>query len=114
VAYLKYIEDQFLLLGSVGVKPYTDLAVCKSAARDVLELETSLASSHLTKTASRDPELTYNKMSVQSLSVLTQPPLLWPAYLASGQVCSHVIFLFIFLLSCCFVLTPFELVRMRT
>jgi hypothetical protein len=48
-------------------------------------LETSLASSHLTKTASRDPELTYNKMSVQSLSVLTQPPLLWPAYLATGQ-----------------------------
>jgi hypothetical protein len=52
--------------------------------------ETSLASSHLTKTASRDPELTYNKMSVQSLSVLTQPPLLWPAYLASGQVCYHI------------------------
>lgn len=38
MAYLKYIEDQFLLLGSVGVKPYTDPAVCKSAAKDVLEL----------------------------------------------------------------------------
>jgi hypothetical protein len=38
VAYLKYIEDQFLLLGSIGIKPYTDAAVCKSVAKDVLEL----------------------------------------------------------------------------
>ena len=54
-------------------------------AASVFALETSLASAHLTRTASRDPELTYNKMSIPLLSILTQPELTYAVYLTTGK-----------------------------
>ena len=59
--------------------------ILSQTAASVFALETSLASAHLTRTASRDPELTYNKMSISSLSILTQPDLTYPVYLTTGK-----------------------------
>ena len=50
----------------------------------VIAFETSLASAHLTRTASRDPELTYNKMSIANLSKITQPDITYSGYLTTG------------------------------
>ena len=50
----------------------------------VIALETSLASAHLTRTASRDPELTYNKMSIAHLAKITQPEITYSGYLTTG------------------------------
>jgi putative endopeptidase len=84
--YLQYVTIMFSLLGSVGgIGAYDTVAKCETAALAVVALETSLAQSHLTRTDSRDPERTYNKMSVPNLSVLTQPELTWASYLATGN-----------------------------
>ena len=43
----------------------------KAAAQKVYELEVQLAEAHMTKTENRDPDKTYNKMSIQALSCET-------------------------------------------
>ena len=84
--YTEYISKVFSLLGTVcGVSEYSDPKSCEKAALSVMEFETLLAKAHLTRTASRDPELTYNKMSITELVTLTQPELLWANYLSSGK-----------------------------
>ena len=45
---------------------YTEESATAAAAA-VYELELSLATSHMTKTEKRDPEATYNKMSLSAL-----------------------------------------------
>ena len=45
-----------------------------------MKLETTLAQSHLTKTEMRDPETTYNKMSVAKLSALCKGAVDWKAF----------------------------------
>jgi predicted metalloendopeptidase len=50
----------------------------------VIALETALASAHLTRTAGRDPELTYNKMSISHLATITQPDITYAQYLTTG------------------------------
>ena len=84
--YKEYITKIFALLGTVfGISAYFDSKSCEKAAESVMIFETLLASAHLTRTASRDPELTYNKMSLTELEKLTQPELLWSNYLSTGK-----------------------------
>lgn len=66
--YQLYIQKVFSLLGDAGVADYHTEEAQKEAARLVFQLETSLAGAHLTRTASRDPELTYNKMSLDGVT----------------------------------------------
>jgi predicted metalloendopeptidase len=80
--YSEYVQTMLGLLGAAGVAAYTDPAACASAAAAVVAFEMALAEAHLTRTAARDPELTYNKMSIQQLVDATQPALTWPAYLS--------------------------------
>jgi putative endopeptidase len=78
VKYIEYISHLFFLVSkylpsaaegtSAHIKyDYSDLEVRGRAANMVFEFERSLAESHLTRTESRDPELTYNKMSLSAL-----------------------------------------------
>ena len=50
----------------------------------MLQFETEMASSHLSRTLSRDPEITYNKMSLPALTKLCTPTPSWASYLAKG------------------------------
>jgi putative endopeptidase len=65
--YQSYIQQVFALLGASGVTEYSDERQQQEAAKQVLELEVSLAASHLTRTSCRDPELTYNKKSLEQV-----------------------------------------------
>jgi putative endopeptidase len=70
--YLLYVTKVFQLLGEDPAFPeYADVGICAGLAAAILALEKSIASTHLTRTASRDPNLTYNKMSVIDLITLT-------------------------------------------
>ena len=91
--YVEYIASLFRLLGAssaAGSLPqpelvkYQDDEYCLAVAKAVLVLETRIASTHLTRTASRDPLLTFNKMSVAELAKRSVPPLTWPTYLTYG------------------------------
>jgi len=62
VEYKKHIATMFTLLDDVTATEPTEEAM--SAANDVYNLELSLAEAHMTKTENRDPEATYNKMSI--------------------------------------------------
>lgn len=64
--YVEYIAKLFELLGQSGVSPYASIGTegYIAAAKAVLSFETYLASSHLSRTQSRDPALTFNKMEV--------------------------------------------------
>jgi putative endopeptidase len=101
--YLQYIEDLFELvkrsLSSLekesttegGKKPsyfeFLSSLNSKEIAKEILTFETSLASFHLTRTASRDPTLTYNKMTINELITLTSSnyDLNWSNYLTYGN-----------------------------
>lgn len=50
----------------------------------MLEFETLIAATHLTRTQSRDPQLTFNKMSVSHLMDLSRPVADWSQYLTRG------------------------------
>lgn len=68
-AYVKHIATMLGLLHTSFPKlGYGDEVACAAAAQSVFALEVSLAGSHFTKTENRDPEATYNKMSVAELS----------------------------------------------
>jgi predicted metalloendopeptidase len=83
--YVEYVETMLYLLGSTeSIAPYNNRAACKAAAAAIMAFETSLASEHLTRTAARDPELTYNKMTIPELSALTEPVMTWSRYLVAG------------------------------
>lgn len=83
--YVEYITTIFRLLGASGVDSrYAEESTCLAAAKAVLAFETQLANAHLTRTASRDPLLTFNKMSVAKLSTMSRPQLSWAEYLSSG------------------------------
>ena len=86
VKYTEYIAKIFNLLGTLGgISEYSDPSSCQKAAVAVMAFETALASAHLTRTASRDPELTYNKMSISELCKITTPALTWSSYLSTGK-----------------------------
>ena len=63
---------------------YAERAACERIARDIMAFETQIAALHLTRTASRDPQLTYNKMSIDTLADMSKPTVTWSQYLSSG------------------------------
>ena len=81
--YLVYITELLTLLGKHGVAEYANDVDCANAAKAVLAFETTLAGSHMTRTAARDPEKTYNKMSINKLNELTNE-VSWASYLTRG------------------------------
>ncbi|TCM17783.1 putative endopeptidase [Novosphingobium sp. PhB165] len=66
----KYLDYLTFLLGKAG---YTDPA---ASAKAVLSLETRLAQADWDRAASRDPDLTYNKLSLAEFEGLASPGLL--------------------------------------
>lgn len=73
----EFPEYEFLL----GHNESTTTEVAKS----ILQLETTLAQWHLTRTQSRDPKLTYNKMTVAQLTQRTREAQdTWAKYLTRG------------------------------
>lgn len=83
--YVQYASKLFGLLGANGVADYSTEVQCNAAACSLLEFEMELASAHLTRTAARDPLLTYNKMSIQDLNFRAKTyPISWKQYLATG------------------------------
>jgi putative endopeptidase len=87
--YLVYIEGVLQRLAEHGLSIYsTSVDDRKKIASEILALETVIAGSHLTRTQTRDPELTYNKMSIEALSQLAEaeaPSFLWLDYFAAIQ-----------------------------
>lgn len=99
-AYQTYIRQVFALLGASGVVEYATEEAQKEASDCVFQLEMSLAEAHLTRTACRDPELTYNKKSLEGIKALSaeyaakrhkerqlfsSEGLSWATYLATGS-----------------------------
>ena len=83
--YVEYAAKLFALLGAGGVAEYTTESQCNAAATALLEFEIQLASCHLTRTAARDPQLTYNKMSINDLNRRSKShPITWSQYLSTG------------------------------
>jgi putative endopeptidase len=84
--YMIYIESLLALLyqGDPSLICYSTSMKRKLAAKEVLLLETALASAFLTRTECRDPELTYNKMTVDELKSLTKNITQWSTYLTRG------------------------------
>ncbi len=62
--YLIHLEKMFLLIGE-------DEATAKSAATVIMNIETQLADLSMSRVERRDPIKTYNKMSVEALTQLT-------------------------------------------
>ena len=98
-AYLLYIQKVFALLGAHGVSDYATEEAQQVASEQVMQMETTLAEAHLTRTECRDPELTYNiktldeikEMCTEScarqhthLQLTSSPGVSWAAYLSSG------------------------------
>ena len=110
--YKHYVSGLFQLLGVLGAGSpaaavsaaaglYATESACDEAADMVIDIETKLAKAHLTRTESRDPIRTYNKMSVDSLvalcaSSLPPPapgagkPFDWPAYFSAAGKCPEL------------------------
>lgn len=90
--YVSYIRDVLFLLGQNGINGeiFHNGEKCEIIAKEILEFEKGLAMLHLTRTQSRDPKLTYNKMSVSELSSKSMlRPLEWNKYLSTGVNPKH-------------------------
>jgi putative endopeptidase len=62
-AYVKHIATLLKLSNAES-----DDDNCSTMAKQIFDLETTLANSHMTKTECRDPEATYNKMTVAEIT----------------------------------------------
>eukprot|EP01038_Epipyxis_sp_PR26KG_P009015 gene9015-12158_t len=85
--YVEYIYTLFLLIGEKGIPPFQDKEYCKVAAMQIFDFKVKLTYAQMTRTAYRDPDLTYNRMNIETLVSLTKPTITWPMYLTKG---SHV------------------------
>ena len=71
--YVDHLENTFLLMGYTGEK-------AKTAARELMDLETALAKASRKREDTRDPWLNYNKMTVKQLAATT-PAINWGIYM---------------------------------
>ncbi len=71
--YVVHLENTFLLMGYTGEK-------AKSAARELMDLETAIAKASRKREDTRDPWLNYNKMTVRQLAAIT-PNIDWKIYM---------------------------------
>mmetsp|Transcript_39287 Transcript_39287/g.58358 ORF Transcript_39287/g.58358 Transcript_39287/m.58358 type:complete len:702 (-) Transcript_39287:193-2298(-) len=84
VAYKKHVAKMLTLLDDptkAGEEP-TEAAV--AAAEQIYGLEESLAKAHMTKTENRDPETTYNKMSIVDLTQKCGDKFPFASYIAAS------------------------------
>ena len=79
--YIEYIETILSLVGAPS-----GISDPKAASLAVFEIEKKIAESHLTKTVMRDPEKTFNKMSVASLTETCGNVFDWREYLLAMGV----------------------------
>jgi len=77
--YVKHIENMYHLAG---------IKNAKSAAKNIMALEKSLAEFHWTRVQSRDSEKRYNKFATKNLNSLTNN-FNWQAFLAAEGVASQ-------------------------
>jgi predicted metalloendopeptidase len=63
-----YVEHVARVLALVDPGTYAADGSAKAAAEAVMAMEKGLAEAHMTKTENRDPEATYNKMSIAALT----------------------------------------------
>lgn len=73
--YIKHIANMFVLLGETQT-------AAEAKAKTIFDLETRLAKASMTKVERRDPDKTYNKMTIEELNKLA-PKMEWNHYLAS-------------------------------
>ena len=76
-AYVKHIANDLVLVGESPEQ-------AQAGAQSVLQLETSIAASHLTRVESRDPQLTYNRKTPAELTALA-PDFDWKAFFAADN-----------------------------
>lgn len=82
---MAHIEGLLNLIGLQDAFPeYSDEKRNKEIAKEILLFETTLAGAHLSRTDCRDPNLTFNKMTVSNLAAISKPPFSWSTYLAKG------------------------------
>jgi putative endopeptidase len=74
--YVEHIAKMLVLAGD-------DEATAKTAAQNILTMETRLANVSLTKVELRDPKLSYNPVTVKAGDSLT-PNFSWSSYFAAG------------------------------
>ena len=90
-AYKQYIAATVKAVGPLLEElgfdgSYKSVAGSQAAAQRILDFETELAASHLTRTQLRDPELTYNMMNCEELQAkckAAHDPT-WASYLTTG------------------------------
>lgn len=89
--YLVYLTQIFSLLGKHNIcTEYQNEQYCIKIANEILSFETQLATFFLTRTQSRDPKTTYNKMSVDQLKAQCRAVnISWDEYLAKGVFREH-------------------------
>ena len=71
--YVAHLENAFLLMGYTGEK-------AKTAARELMDLETAIAKASRKREDTRDPWLNYNKMTFKQLAATT-PYIDWKIYM---------------------------------
>jgi putative endopeptidase len=71
--YVAHLENTFLLMGYPGEK-------AKTAARELMDLETAIAKASRKREDTRDPWLNYNKMTVKQLAATT-PDIDWKIFM---------------------------------
>ena len=85
--YIELITNIFNLIGEDGsIDIYKNKVNNAKIAQSVFEFEKKIASAHMTKAEARDPELTYNFMSLELLNELTKPCMIsYSQYLTQGK-----------------------------
>jgi len=84
-AYIQHVATMLTLLQDpTAASTETASQVAQTSARQVYDLELRLAEAHMTKTENRDPEATYNKMTVAELSEQCQRQFDFSAYLEAA------------------------------
>lgn len=84
--YIEFITNILNYIGEDSdISEYKDKSKNARIALAIFEYEKKLASAQLTKTESRDPELTYNLMTLSELNLMTKPKIIsYSQYLVRG------------------------------
>jgi len=92
--YIQFIANILNLIGDDNIEIYQNKANNIKIAQSIFEFEKNIASAHLTKTQARDPELTYNMMSLDELNNFTKPTMIsYSQYLVKGKTSNGFNFL---------------------
>lgn len=85
--YIRFVSNILNFIGDdASIEIYKNKDKNHQLANAIFEFEKNIASSHLTKTEARDPEKTYNLMSLNELNELTKPSITYSKYLIKGKI----------------------------